>query len=110
MKYAKEDNVISIKYFMCTLPMALAFPVVGFSDELSREKEQLFQEFDTNRDNVISVDEADRNAWLFRQFPKIDKNHDEKLERSEFSAYEPEDRFQPPHLENPGVGAAPLDE
>jgi Ca2+-binding EF-hand superfamily protein len=86
----------------------LLLPYTGWADELSGENEQLFREFDQNQDNVISVDEANRNEWLFKQFPKIDKNQDEKLEKSEFSAYEPEDRFEPP-VEEPSVGAAPLD-
>lgn len=101
---------MDIKIILSIMVFSLFFSIAGFSDELSSENEKLFQEFDRNKDNVISVDEADRNTWLFNQFDKIDKNHDEKLERSEFSAYEPEDRFEPPVSDKPGVGAAPLDE
>lgn len=100
---------MNIKSVLGIVTLVLLLPYTGWADELSGENERLFREFDQNQDNVISIDEANRNEWLFKQFPKMDKNQDEKLEKSEFSAYEPEDRFEPPDEEQPNVGAAPLD-
>ena len=100
---------MDVKLRVCLFIIAVLFPFTGFSGELSDENEQLFKDFDLNKDDSISVGEAVKDQWLFHQFDKIDVNKDEKLERSEFSAYEPEDRFEPPILDEPGVGAAPLD-
>jgi hypothetical protein len=100
---------MNIKSISGIVILVLLLPYNGWADELSGENEKLFREFDQNQDSVISIDEANRNEWLFQQFSKIDKNRDEKLEKSEFSAYEPENRFEPPAEDQPNVGAAPLD-
>jgi Ca2+-binding EF-hand superfamily protein len=101
---------MNVKSVLGIVIFVMLLPYTGWADELSSENEKLFREFDQNKDNVISIDEANKNQWLFEQFSKIDKNRDEKLEKSEFSAYEPESRFEPPDQEPPNVGAAPLDE
>ncbi|MCG6970269.1 MAG: hypothetical protein LJE85_10925 [Gammaproteobacteria bacterium] len=98
------------KNLVFILVLSVLSPTTVFATNLNGEHQQLFRKFDLNKDGIVSVDEADRDTWLFRQFNRIDKNHDEKLQLSEFSAYEPENRFEPPHLKQAGIGAAPLDD
>ena len=95
------------KLFLITIPV-IFFPMSILKADNSTENEKLFRQYDMNHDNVISIDEAVKYEMLFRQFTKIDNNHNEKLERSEFSAFEPIEYFQPPDLGEHEPGAGPL--
>ena len=105
----KEDNGMNTRNLLAINMSILLFPVTIFAGGMSGENQALFHEYDTNNDNVISIDEAGKNVLLFRQFNNIDKNHNKKLERSEFSAFEPEENFQPPDMGEHEPGAGPLD-
>jgi hypothetical protein len=93
---------------------ALLFSLMSLScfvsaAEMSADNERWFKDLDLDKNNVLTIDEAERNTLVFQKFNSIDKNQDGKLEASEFSAFEVPDHFEPPILEDPGVGAAPLD-
>ena len=56
---------MDVKLRVCLFIIAVLFPFTGFSGELSDENEQLFKDFDLNKDDSISVGEAVKDQWLF---------------------------------------------
>jgi len=67
-----------------------------------------FKQLDKNSDGYISIEEAAANAALVKSWKKFDKDINEKLEMSEFSAFEEEQTFVPPeNSDAPGIGAEP---
>jgi len=67
-----------------------------------------FEAVDTDGDGYISNTEAGARADLAESWQAIDKNTDNRLDITEFSAFESEGRFTPPEeSEEPGLGAAP---
>jgi hypothetical protein len=91
------------------LSSLISLSCFAFAAEMSSDNEKWFKDLDLDKNNVLTIDEAERNTLVFQKFDKIDKNHDGKLEASEFSAFEVPDHYEPPVLDDPGVGAAPLD-
>ena len=72
------------------------------------EPPMTFEALDTDGDGYISNTEAGAREDLTKGWQAIDKNTDNKLDITEFSAFESEGRFTPPEeSEEPGVGAAP---
>jgi len=66
-----------------------------------------FEAGDTDGDGYISNKEASAREDLTKRWQAIDKNTDNKLDITEFSAFESEGRFTPPEeSEEPGLGAA----
>jgi Ca2+-binding EF-hand superfamily protein len=74
----------------------------------SAEPPTTFETLDTDGDGYISSTEAGARADLKESWQAIDKNTDNQLDITEFSAFEGEGRFTPPEeSEEPGLGAAP---
>jgi hypothetical protein len=72
------------------------------------EPPMTFEALDTDGDGYISNTEAGAREDLTKGWQAIDKNTDNKLDITEFSAFESEGRFTPPEeSEEPGIGAAP---
>ena len=67
-----------------------------------------FESLDTDGNGYISDSEANARKDLSENWKDIDKNTDNQLDITEFSAFESEGRFTPPEeSEEPGLGAAP---
>ena len=67
-----------------------------------------FESLDTDGNGYISDTEAKARTDLSENWKDIDKNTDNQLDITEFSAFESEGRFTPPEeSEEPGLGAAP---
>jgi len=67
-----------------------------------------FEALDTDGNGYISSAEAQSRTDLSENWKDIDKNTDDQLDITEFSAFEGEGRFTPPEeSEEPGLGAAP---
>ena len=67
-----------------------------------------FEALDTDGDGYISNREAGAREDLTKGWQAIDKNTDNQLDISEFSAFEGKGRYTPPEeSEEPGIGAAP---
>lgn len=70
---------------------------------------QVFDDIDTDKDGYISKSEAEANKSIQSNWDKVDRDMNGKVDISEFSAFEGEGMFQPPELEEPEPGAAPMD-
>jgi len=67
-----------------------------------------FEALDTDGDGYISNTEANARPDLTKSWQTIDKNTDDQLDITEFSAFEGKGRFTAPEQsEEPGLGAAP---
>lgn len=79
--------------------------------ELNPEQKQVFKHLDTNHDSKVSVSEAENNTMLLNEFNNLDKDDNKVIDESEFSAFEPVQRFEPPDIDedSPEIGAAPND-
>ena len=67
-----------------------------------------FEALDIDGDGYVSNTEAGARADLTESWKAIDKNTDNQLDITEFSAFESKGRFTPPEeSEEPGLGAAP---
>lgn len=60
--------------------------VTGTASEA--KKQVSFQDLDTNHDGYISPQEAKSDPQLSKQFSQADKNSDDRIDQSEFSAFE----------------------
>ena len=67
-----------------------------------------FNEVDSNSDGYLSKAEAIERGDLARQWSKIDKDGDDQIDLSEFTAYESSGRFAPPEESQIEIGAAPI--
>jgi len=70
---------------------------------------QIFDEIDNDKDGYISKSEAETNKNIQSNWDKVDRDMDGKVDVSEFSAFESQGMFQPPDLEEPEPGAAPME-
>lgn len=69
-----------------------------------------FEELDQDGDGMISKSEVLPNTVLQKQWSTADADANDKLDISEFSAFEASGRFTPPEdMEEPGLGAAPFE-
>jgi len=69
-----------------------------------------FEELDTDGDGYISKAEASKKAALSQGWLRADKDDDDRLDISEFSAFEGEEMFAPPEdAEIAEPGAAPFE-
>ena len=67
-----------------------------------------FEALDADGNGYISSSEAEARADLVQSWKDVDKNTDNQLDITEFSAFEGAGRFTPPEeSEEPGLGAAP---
>lgn len=67
-----------------------------------------FEALDTNGDGYISNEEASARKDVTKSWQAIDKNTDNKLDISEFDAFEGKGRYTTPEeSEEPEPGAAP---
>ena len=72
------------------------------------ERPMTFEALDTDGDGYISNEEAGAREDLTKRWQAIDKNTDNQLDITEFSAFEGKGRFTPPEeSEEAGIGAAP---
>jgi len=82
----------------------LAFSTLSFA----QDKEITFDQLDDDVDGYLSQGEAGDRPDLKKNWKSIDTNADDKLDISEFSAFEAKERFTPPEdMEEPEIGAAP---
>jgi Ca2+-binding EF-hand superfamily protein len=73
------------------------------------EAPMTFEALDADGDGYISDKEAGARKDLVERWQTIDKNTDNKLDITEFSAFEAEGRYTAPEeSEEPGLGAAPF--
>jgi hypothetical protein len=78
--------------------------------KMESDKKQLFKDLDTNHDDKLSIAEAEDNTVLMNDFDTVDKDGNNEIDMSEFMAFEPVERFEPPEPEGaPDIGAAPLE-
>ena len=100
---------MKLKYLLIT--SVLVFPFSVGAGEM--ENKQAFEKLDVNKDGTISREEAANQQQLVESWKKYDTNTDDKIEYSEFSAFEEATggkTFVPREDEDaPGVGAAPTD-
>jgi Ca2+-binding EF-hand superfamily protein len=68
-----------------------------------------FNDVDSNGDGYLNKAEAIERGDLARQWSKIDKDQDGKIDLSEFTAYESTGRFSPPEESQIEIGAAPTE-
>lgn len=103
---------------LVTAPLVLALsfclPLNASAGEkehkMTTDKKQLFKELDTNNDNKLSIAESEDNTVLMNDFDTVDKDGNNEIDMSEFMAFEPVERFEPPEPEGaPDIGAAPLE-
>jgi Ca2+-binding EF-hand superfamily protein len=65
-----------------------------------------FEQLDSDVDGYLSHEEASLRKDLEKEWATVDKDHDGKLDYSEFSAFEARGRYEPPHgLHEPGTSA-----
>lgn len=84
--------------------VALTFSTMSFA----MEKEITFDQLDDDVNGYLSKSEANDRPDLKKNWKSIDTNADDKLDISEFSAFEAKERFTPPEdMEEPEIGAAP---
>lgn len=70
-----------------------------------------FEQFDTDGDGFISKTEAMENENISKNWTQADKDSNNKLDVSEFSAFESREMFNPADdLEEAEPGAAPTDD
>ena len=79
----------------------MSFAIAGTTDKT------MFNQFDTDGDGYISKQEASQREDLQKNWEQADKDNDNKLDVSEFSAFESREMFQPAEVEEPEPGAAP---
>lgn len=60
----------------------------GMGEEQRTTRPATFSELDQNQDGYVSKKEAENWEKLSSKFKQIDENNDQKLDRSEFSAFE----------------------
>jgi len=88
--------------------IVIAGAIVSSGILWAAEQPMTFEALDTDGDGYISNKEAGAREDLTKGWQAIDKNTDNKLDITEFSAFESEGRFTPPEeSEEPGIGAAP---
>lgn len=92
-------------YFVTFIMVILALPAMAGE----KERAQYFKQLDEDNNQVLDISEVEDNTPLLHDFPKIDKNGDNKLDMSEFSAFEPMERYRPKPPEEPEPGAAPTE-
>jgi hypothetical protein len=108
--YCKERRMtMNIRTLANSAVLSSLVSLSCYAGGMTSENEKLFRDLDTDKNNVLSVEEAQHNTLVMEQFDKIDKNNDKQLEASEFSAFETTEHFEPPEMDEPGVGAAPMD-
>jgi len=84
--------------------VTLTFTTISFA----KDKEITFDQLDDDVNGYISQSEASHRPDLKKNWKEIDTNADDKLDISEFSAFEAKERFTPPEdMEEPEIGAAP---
>ncbi|MGD8572377.1 MAG: hypothetical protein PVG89_05480 [Gammaproteobacteria bacterium] len=83
----------------------VSLPVVAGDSE----REKYFNELDENNNQVLDISEVEDNTPLLHDFPKIDKDGNNELDMSEFSAFEPMKSYRPIPPKNPEPGAAPTE-
>lgn len=95
----------SIKWMVMGLIFGLGVVTV-----VSAEEVKTFEDLDINSDGYISKDEAMAQKSIERNWTKVDKDKNGRLDISEFSAFEAKGRFEPPEdSEIAEPGAAPMD-
>jgi len=95
---------MKIKYLL--LSVAVTVTSTAFAEQSSSDA--TFKKLDRNSDGYISIKEAAENAALVKSWKTLDTDTNEKLEMSEFSAFEEEQDFTPPqNSDTPDIGAAP---
>jgi hypothetical protein len=111
------SNKLSVAGWMFIVSSALlaALSLYASADEqttkLNPEQKQVFKNLDTNHDSKVSVSEAENNTMLLNEFNDLDKDNNKVIDESEFSAFEPVQRYEPPDIDedSPEIGAAPND-
>lgn len=84
--------------------VGLCLATWSFADE----PKLTFEALDGDGDGYISQTEAQAQKELSEHWKQADQNKDNKLDISEFSAFEGRERFTPPeNMEEEGIGAAP---
>jgi hypothetical protein len=67
-----------------------------------------FDELDDDKNGYLTKSEAMKRGDLKKNWKSIDTDANDKLDISEFSAFESKGRFTPPEdMEEPEIGAAP---
>ena len=94
----------------------LALFLAGVALAAGQEEQQAastltFDELDTNHDGYISKTEAKVRKDLVKGWKTADQDKDNKLDVSEFSAFEAKGRYsiEGPEISEPEPGAAPLE-
>ena len=91
--------------FPCFI-LAIAISQLCAADEANSKEEEnsLFQMLDTNRDGYVSRFEAQQDKDLAFKFAALDKNHDNKISREEFTPFAfvqlPPEEAPTPHTTN----------
>lgn len=67
----------------------------GQSTEGQSTESQMFRSLDQNQDGTISKQEAQKDQQLSKNWSQYDTNKDDKIERSEFSAFEAQMKESP---------------
>lgn len=86
-----------------SLGMVLLAPLAYAANEAAT-----FDQLDGDSNGYLSKSEAGNRADLKKNWKSIDKDGDNQLDITEFSAFESIGRFSPPEdMEEPEIGAAP---
>ncbi len=70
-------------------------PVSPHQGQVLEEVDKRFVFFDIDQDNSISASEAAASPELESQWTRLDSNQDDRLDKSEFSVFEPNNESQP---------------
>ena len=96
-----------MKRIICTITGLILG--LGVVTALSAEEVKTFDELDVNADGYISKEEAMAQKSITRNWTKVDADKNDRIDISEFSAFESKGRFTPPEdSEEPEPGAAPF--
>jgi hypothetical protein len=93
MKRLIPITVVATLLSMTCMAQTSSFPGAGSASDpggsgLNNTPEKVsFDSLDTNKDGVISEQEAKANPTVSSAFKSIDKNNDKSLSRSELDAY-----------------------
>jgi hypothetical protein len=98
---------VVMKRIICTITGLILG--LGVVTALSAEEVKTFEDLDINADGYISKDEAAAQKSIKRNWAKVDADKNDRIDISEFSAFESEGRFTPPEeSEVAEPGAAPF--
>jgi EF hand len=90
------------------VPVFLAGALLVSIAAVAADYPATFESLDKDGNGYISSQEAAARPELAKNWSTIDKNSDNQLDITEFSAFEGKGTFTPPEdSEEPGIGAAP---